>query len=231
MLSSIPDLVATVATVTQTDGVGSPVDAEEVRERARDVLARAEFQDTSESLLDRILGWIGERLADLVLSPAGSGVQSIISYLLIGGLIAFVVWILVRSLRAPGRTTVRDEDTVTYGTENVRGPEVWLAEAERLVAAGDFRGALRCRHQALVAAWIVGGVIDHVVGQTARECHDAASRATDLDRDVSDEVVARFGEVWYGGRDVDATDYRTFAGQCDLLASSVRTRGRSGVTA
>lgn len=198
----------------QDDGLGRPVDPEDARQRADDILGRAEYQEPGESIFDRALDWLGDQLSRLFFE-GGGGIADLVAYAIVFAALGLVIWVVVKLVRAPGAVAVdTDDDGVTYGTESIRRPSVWLDEAARLAVAGDFRGALRCRHQALVATWITTDVIDHVAGRTAAECHAAAGVQA---QEPSRHVVDTFEAVWYGTADVDATGYETFAAACARL--------------
>lgn len=198
------------------DGIGGPVDPDDARQRADDILSRAEYQEQVDSIFDRALDWIGEQLGRLFFG-GGGGIAEVIPYVLVTAAAIGIVWTLLQVVRSPGPTSADgDDERVRYGTESIRTPAVWLDEAERLASAGEFRGALRCRHQALIATWITDQVIDHVVGRTAAECHDAAAPA--VDSELSRHVVATFDAVWYGDAPVDADVYRSFGSDCEQLA-------------
>lgn len=214
----LAELVIDAGRVLPVDGVGGAVDPDEMRRRADEVLSRAEFNEPGESFLDHALGWLGEQFSDLFFRGGTSFLGDVFAYLLIAALGLFVAWVIYKSYSQRGGRRVKAQDTVTYGTDNFRGPEVWLAEADALAVAGDYRGALRCRHQALIASWILHDAIDHVVGRTARECHDAASDR--IDADVSRRVVDAFNGVWYGGDSVDDSGYARFAADCDRLTTA-----------
>lgn len=222
MRSSIIDVATWVGQVAPDDGLGQPVDADEARRRADEILSRAEFQPEADSFLDRVLGWIGEQISRIFFEGGGGGARDVIAYLLVLGVVGLVGFVVYKSMRLPGGGSVSADPDVTYGTETIRTPAVWLAEAERLAAEGDVRGALRCRHQALVATWITEDVIDHVVGRTAAECHAAVDG---LDQDLSRRVVDEFEAVWYGGHPVEVDEYRSFAARCDRLAGAARPVG------
>ena len=109
-------------------------------------------------------------------------------------------------------------DGPAYGTESHRSAAVWLAEADRLAAAGDSRGAIRCRYQALVARVITWSVVDDVPGRTAGEYRDLLSdRLPAARRRASIDLTDRFEAVWYGGRDAGIDRYAA-------VRRAVRTR-------
>lgn len=215
MPSSIVEAIGSLP----VDGIGGPVDADDARRRADDILSGAEYREPGETILDRVLGWLGDRVGDLVFGGPGSAGRGIVAWAVVAVLIGLVVWVVLRTVALPGSVRVRPGDGLVFGTDTVTAPGLWMDEARRLAAAGDHRGALRCRHQALIATWIADGMIDHVIGRTAGECH-AAAIAAGVPADASRPVVERFDEVWYGAAPVTAEGYAAFDRACAAIGTA-----------
>lgn len=190
------------------------VEPEEARREARDILSGAEYSEPEESLVERAVDWLFGRLGDAIATLTGGGPGSVIGWLIVTALGAGAIWLLVRSLRVPSVPGRPVDGELRYGTETHRDPAVWLEEAARLAAAGDHRGALRCRYQALIARLVLDGVVDDVLGRTTGEYQALLSDRLPGEREAVERITARFDDAWYGGRTIDATDHEHFAADC-----------------
>lgn len=203
-----------------------PVEADDVRERIGDILSQPEYQPRKRSLVDRFLDWLAEaEIFPDIGGVGGAGPGNLIAWVVLLALLVGVVYLVARLVQArrPRRRSPKSEDTV-YGTEAHVAASRWFREAEQLAAAGDHRGAIRCRHQGLLATWIERGVVDHVVGRTAAATHRAAREAAGLaerdERTDDSRILARtFDDVWYGGRPVAAADDADVAARVDRLVA------------
>jgi hypothetical protein len=201
-------------------GDGAPaVDPDEARRTADDILDDAAYAEPTQSLLDRAVEWIGDRLGQAFDLLPGTGPGSGVAWVFVVALVALAAWLLVRALRAPSRRRSDEDAPVRYGTETARDAAVWLDEAARLAAAGDHRGALRCRHQALVARLVTDGVVADVSGRTAGEYERLAALAMPDDADRLRRLTDRFDGAWYGGHPVDADAYAAFEDDCRAVES------------
>jgi Domain of unknown function (DUF4129) len=192
---------------------GGPVDPDEARRTAEDILSRPEYREPQPSLLDRALEAVTDFLRRGFEALAGGGAGSVIGLVITGLVLALALWLLSRALRTSWRRPAGAGGgaDLVQGTSAPEDPAVWDAEAERLSAAGDHRGALRCRYQALVAALVAGGALRDATARTPSEIRrELAGRAPDLDP-LLGSVTDRFESAWYGGRAVDADADRAFA--------------------
>lgn len=199
------------------------VDPDEARGAADDILDDAAYAEPTQSLLDRAVEWLFDRIGDAFEAIPGGGPGSDIAWVFVVALLVLAAYFLVRALRAPRVRTVDDDDGLRYGTETSRDATVWMDEAERLAAAGDHRGALRCRHQALVATMVTESVVADVAGRTAGEYASAAAVSLPDQADRLRSVTDRFDAAWYGGREVDAGGYQAFARECATIESIARS--------
>lgn len=197
---------------------GGLVDPDEVRRTAEEILARPEYREPQPSLLDRALTALTDFLGRSFAALTGGGAGSIIGLVITGLVLGLAVWLLVRALRTSwGRPARPPGAGVVQGTSAPDDPAVWDAEAERLAAAGDHRGALRCRYQALVADLVRTGALDDVAARTPAEIRrELAGRRPDHDEWLA-TVTERFEATWYGGRDVDAGELDAFAADVAAL--------------
>ena len=197
-----------------------PIDPDDARRAADDILSDGAYAESTQSALDRALEWLFEQLGTVFGSLPGGGPGSGIAWIVVLVLGAVAIWLMVRALRAPGVRRKGTGDGLEYGTETSRDAAAWLAEAGRLVSAGDLRGALRCRHQALVARLVTDGVVPDVVGRTAGEHARSATAALPDQEERLRRLTDRFDEVWYADADVDAPGYDAFAADCEAVESA-----------
>ncbi len=190
------------------------VDPDEARRAADDILSGAAYAEPTQSLLDRAFDWLFERLGSALGTLSGGGPGTGIAWVFVVGLLALATWFVFRALRAQGFRRPDVGSEVRYGTETSRDADVWLAEAARLAVAGDREGALRCRHQALVAALVTQGLVADVVGRTAGEYASAAVESLPEETATIRRLTDRFDRVWYGGERVDAAGYAQFEADC-----------------
>ena len=200
---------------------GGLVDPDEARRTAEEILSRAEYREPRPSLLDRALEAITDFLGRTFGALAGGGAGSVIGLVITGLVLGLAIWLLVRSLRAVwARSSPAAGPGLVQGTSASDDPAVWDAEAERLRAAGDHRGALRCRYQATVASLVRAGAVPDVAARTPAELRrELAGRRPELDP-LIDAVTERFEAVWYGGQPVDAAAEEVFAADAATLRAS-----------
>ncbi len=198
-------------------------DPEDVRRAADDILARDEFREPSPGLLERVLDAIGDALSRTFAALTGSGPGGLVGTVVLGLLVTGAVWLLVRSIGGGGWAAVWAAPTATLATgDRRRTPDEWRAEADRLHAAGDLRGALRCHHRVLVTTLVDDGVVGDVPGRTASE---VAAEASAVLRGVDDDLrrlTAEFEAAWYGDRPVDAAGLADFRRAVDRVLAGGR---------
>ena len=200
---------------------GGPVDPDEARRTAEDILSRPEYREPEPSLLDRAFEAIGDFLGRTLGALTGSGAGSAIGLVIGATVLALALWLLYRAMRASGSRRARaDGPSVVQGTSAPDDPAVWDAEAERLSAADDHRGALRCRYQAMVAALVRSGAVQDATARTPSEIRrELAGRRPEVDP-LLGAVTERFEAAWYGGRPVDAAAERAFADDASTLRAA-----------
>jgi hypothetical protein len=187
-------------------------DPEEVRSLAEQILGHPRYREPAEPLLDRFLGWVGDRLADL-LSLAGGGegaVGGILSWLLIAAALLAIGYVVYRYGRNFRIERTSEPGAAPAMVELTRSPAAWREEAAALASEGRYREAVRCRHRALVADLVAADVIPEIPGRTAREyvadvavnrppAGPSAAEATDL-----------FEAAWYGDAPTGAPELARF---------------------
>lgn len=200
-----------------------PVDPDDARRTAEDILDAPEYAEPTQSVVERALEWLAERLEGFIGTPGGGGPGSVIAWFFIVVLLALAAWLVYRAAKVRGIRKRRPEPALRYGTESHRDVTAWLAEAERLAGEGDHSGALRCRHQALVARLVTDGVVDDVAGRTAGEYRDLAADRLPGEADRLALLTAIFDDVWYGGAAIDAGGYGAFVRDCERVEQAIDT--------
>lgn len=177
-------------------------DPAELRRRAQELLSRPPYADEDEGLSSRLLGWLGDRVADLLDGALGQvfGLPVVPWLIALVGVIAlgFVVWRVTRGL-------VVDRSIAEVPAEaTTRHAEDWHRDADAHAARGELLLALRCRYSALVVALVDRGIIEDVPGRTVREL-DAEVATTDPEQaDAVEAAGERFERAVYGS--VPVTD-------------------------
>lgn len=204
---------------------GEPADPEAIRRAADEILSGAEYVEPQPTLADRVLEWIGDLLGRAVDALTGSGAGGLVGTAVVVLLLGAAGWLLARSLRTPGRRRAPSAGAgAVHGTEAPSDPAVWAAEAERSAAGGDHRGALRCRHQELVAHLVRDRVVPADPARTPAELRALlAADRPDLGPDVGD-LTERFEAAWYGGEPVDASAYERFTATAARVREHARAR-------
>jgi hypothetical protein len=196
-----------------------PADAAEARRLAEEILSQPEYQPPTEPWYQQALEWVSERLARLFGSIGGSGGSPVVGWVVVAIVVALVgllVWRLVRDRRGRGRRQGPE------ATEVVEARVDWRAEAARLEAAGDWKGGLRARYRALVAALAARQALDPGVGRTTGDHRsEVAERAPD-GAEPFDAAAELFDRAWYGGRPTGPTEAERF----DELARAVDEAAR-----
>lgn len=200
-------------------GRESSPSAGDIKQRAHDILSREEFV-RHESLVERVGNWIGDQLNRFSFG-IGSGpgfVGNLVGLLVIAGIVV-LLWLLVRAWLARARVEKPPTvDDMTIELEEGRSAVDWRADAERFEAAGEWREAMRARYRELVRALVDDRVLDDVPGRTTGEYRHAFVAARPQDAASFVELTDLFEEVWYGGRETDASDNARFRD----LTSTVR---------
>jgi Domain of unknown function (DUF4129) len=200
----------------------------EAREAADEVMSRPEYQEPPETLMERIMDWIGERFADAASALTLGGVlPTFIAWAILVGIIAGVSFLLVRSIQAgswgrSGRRGARERAEVITSAEEHRSAKDWLAEAVRHEAGGRWREGLLCRYRSLIVELVGREVLAEVVGRTAGEyVQDVRSRWPDA---AGPFVAATdlFEAAWYGGRETGPAERDQFQGLAERTLATLR---------
>lgn len=176
-----------------------PVDPDEARRRAAEILQGADFRPPRRSVLERVLGWIGEQLARLFGTLGGGGGGAVVGWIVVTAVVAGLVALVVVGLRrARGGAAAPTDDTVVETVARTSA-QVWRERAAEHAAAGRWREALRCRYRAVEAELDERGLIAAAPGTTTgAERAQVAERAPALAEPFAD-VSAAFDLGVYGG--------------------------------
>ena len=197
-------------------------DPEEVRRGAEEILARPEFQEPPRSLYQRVLDWIGDRLADAIGALISGGTGAVVAWVLLAVVVGVVGLLIVKAVQRDRRRRDGADDGPAIGvtTDERRPAEAWSAEAERLEAEGRWREALRCRYRALVATLARTGVVEEVPGRTAGEYRTLVTRTKPPVAEPFAGATDLFERAWYGSEDTGPDDRDAFRRLADRVTSS-----------
>lgn len=205
--------------VTQQLLPPSEQDPVEVRREVERILSQPEYREEPRPIFQRIMDWIGERVADLIAGILGEGRAVVIGWVIAVVVAIVVAYLLVRfvlALRAdPGR---READMA----DPRRPPEDWEAEAARFEAAGDWRQALRCRYRATVAQLARRGLVEEVPGRTAGEYRVEVAQNLPSAARPFGLATLMFEDAWYGGRAVGEAQHAQFRALASEVNQTVR---------
>lgn len=204
-----PDLVDAGHRLTSLEeALGSPAGTSDPARAARElhrVLALPRYNPMRESpsLLNQILNWVLQRLADFLGSlAAGAGSDVLIRLVLLASAVAvIVIGVLVsRDLRIRRRERAMAAATSARAVAADR-----FAEADRLAATGDFVAALRA---------LAGGVAAALGGEGAWEASPLTVRELFRRADPPERLgplLLPFEAAVYGHRLPDGASYRRAA--------------------
>lgn len=186
-------------------------DPAQLRELARDLLARPPFRDPAgEGVLDRLLAGLRDVLAEVLwwlIGLVGGSPTTAWVLVVLGTLVLLVaVWRWTRGTR---RDPARPDPTA--GVER-RTVAEWQAAAEAHLAAGRPGEAVRGYYAALVTQLADAGRIEDRPGRTVRELERELPAALPaLAADIR-EAGRRFEAVWYGRQPADDDDVAQLRG-------------------
>ncbi|HEC10129.1 MAG TPA: DUF4129 domain-containing protein [Acidimicrobiales bacterium] len=216
----------TVAAVLVAAGEEGP---DELRRRAGEILSRREFVPPGETLVERVLGWIGEHLLQFFVNLAGGGgtATALVLWALLGGLVTLVVLLAGRSV---GRFTLlprpqrRGEEKVSGTTEPTA--EEWLERARRAETEGDWEAATRAYYRSMIAELARREVVDMAPGSTPGQWMVQTRERGPTVVPPVEEATDIFETVWYGSRTADPDTARTVAGDARRVGEQARVRVR-----
>lgn len=183
-----------------------PVEPAAVRDDVRDVMSGSEY-DYSPSVVERVMEWIADQLAKLFDRTGGQsggtfggGIGALFGWLVIiaavVAIIAVVVWVILNRTR---RAKTQSEPVTEAEVEHRRRADEWMADAERLEAAGEWKEAMRARYRHLVRTLVDRRQLPDVPGRTTGELRDDLLRTTPDAAVPFDTCCLLFELAWYAG--------------------------------
>ncbi|MGQ0618200.1 MAG: DUF4129 domain-containing protein [Acidimicrobiia bacterium] len=204
--------------------------ADEIRRRADDIAGREFAQH--ESLLERALGWVGDRRPDV--GPGGTagsgpgfvGVALTLVILVVG---LVLLWRILGRLGTVLDQRAEGPPAFVTESDRRRSEADWRALAEAAEGAGRLRQALRARYGELVAALVAMRALDTVPGRTSGEYRRRLAASVPGGADDFGAATELFETAWYGGKAPSPEAYDRFR----TLAGRVRdaTRAAGGALA
>jgi hypothetical protein len=199
----VPSLVAAVVVGARVPfDVPIEISREDAQRLARLELAKPEYTRQEESLVSRILNWIGERVSDAL--DAASGVSPL-AWLGLVGIVLLVVLAIIAIRRRTGALTRSTTDPLFEGRE--RSAVDHRRESERLAEAGAYAEAVRERLRAIVRDLQERGIVEDLPGRTADEIARDAGAALPAAAGDLRSAARLFDDIWYGGRTADRASY------------------------
>jgi hypothetical protein len=207
------------------------VDPLAARDDVREVLSGRAY-DYTPSALERAGRWIAERLDDLLPDgpsvPGGTfagGIGSVLAWVLIAVAVAAVVAVVVVAVRRRVRRPARAEPAARAEVEHRRRAGDWVAEAERLEAAGAWKEALGARYRALVRTLTDRHQLPDVAGRTTGELRGDLAATTPAAAADFDAASTLFELAWYADRPTGRHENAEFRAAAErVLAAEPRTR-------
>lgn len=199
----MPSLAAALVVATRLPyDVPVDISREDAQRLARLELAKPEYTRQEESLVSRILTWIGDRINDAL--DAASGVSPL-AWLGLLGLVVLVVLVVVAVRRRTGALSRSTSAPLFEGRE--RSAADHRKESERLAEAGAYAEAVRERLRAIVRDLQERGIVEDLPGRTADEiARDAGTVLPAASADLR-SAARLFDDIWYGGRTADRAAY------------------------
>lgn len=204
---------AVLATV-RADGTGLPdpqPSTDQARRAADEILARPEYQEPPKSLLEKVAEWFGQQLEKLFSSFTG-GSGGGFAWVILAVLVGAAIFLLSRVRGGVfSRRRVEREPLFETAVEARRSPIEWLAEADRLEAAGDWKAGLRARYRALVGGLIAEQILRDIPGRTTGEYRVEMRRVAAPVAVAFSEASDLFERAWYGDEPTGAAESRQFS--------------------
>lgn len=199
----MPSLVAALVV-----GARLPFDApveisrEDAQRLARLELAKPEYTRQDESVVTKILNWIGEKVGDAVNAAQGVSPLGWLGLVGVGLLIVLAIVAVRRRTGALARST---SDPLFEGRDRSAGDH--RREADRLAEAGAYAEAVRERLRAIVRDLQERGVVEDLPSRTADEIARDAGEALPSAASDLRSAARLFDDIWYGGRTADRSSY------------------------
>jgi hypothetical protein len=213
--------------IAQVDGAAAaqpaaaPDHAQE-RDAMKQVLAGRDFRNLEaptarDSALEKLGAWLNGLFASF------GKLQANVAWLgpvLVWGFVLAVciglVWGLMQLERRWRIRLVPESDGPAAGAASARDWQLWLADARRAAAAGEWREAIHCAYWAAISRLESKRLWPADRARTPRE-YLAMMTADDPRRAGLATLTGSFERTWYGGRAAEENDYR----KAEEIASSL----------
>lgn len=191
-----------------------------------------DFATWLQNKLGLILHWVGDLLKELLrwLIPKhedneGTDITQLIvgfCLVLVTGIVCVMTILWWRRSRMVPVTAVR---TKSHAAEEAidRPVSEWERRGDELLAAGDYRGALRAFFHAALAAAFAAGHLHHRRGRTNWEYIALVAARNEWRADLVTLVVT-FERSWYGGHATSAADCHRFRQAVEAMTLAFQTR-------
>lgn len=191
-----------------------------------------DFATWLQKKLEGILHWLGDLLKELLrwLIPKhedseGTNITQLIvgfCLVLVTGIVCVMAILWWRRSRLVPMTAVR---TKGHAAEEAidRPVSEWERRGDELIAAGDYRGALRAFFHAALAAAFAAGHLHHRRGRTNWEYLALVAARNEWRADLVTLVVT-FERSWYGGHATSAADCHRFRQAVEAMSLAFQTR-------
>jgi hypothetical protein len=182
------------------------------RETMKQVLSGRDFRGleahtTRDSILEKLGEWLNrfiEKLGKLKASSAWVG--RVILWGIILAACVGLAWGLLQMERRWRIRLVPESYGLASGAASTRDWQLWLADARRAAAAGQWREAIHCVYWAAISRLESRRLWPADRARTPRE-YLALVTADDPRRDGLATLTGSFERTWYGGRAAGESDY------------------------
>jgi len=196
----------------------TPPDHAKERAVMREVLAGKEFRNLQEqtvqdSVLEKFARWLNHLFASagfLKARAAWIG-RLIVCGFILGVCVALVYSLLRLERRWRVRLTPTDDPMPGAGAASARSWQLWLEDARRAGANGDWREAIHFLYWAVISRLESRRMWPADRARTARE-YLALVAQTDPRRSGLAQLTHAFERFWYGGRQAGESDYLSAEG-------------------
>lgn len=201
------------------------------RETMRQVLAGREFRNLGQpSVRDAVLEKIGSWLNQFFAHAARLGARAAwLGSLIVWGFIlaagAGLAWGVMQFERKWRIRLTMESEAPAAGAASARDWQLWLEDARKAAAAGQWREAIHCVYWAVIARLETRRLWPADRARTPRE-YLALVAEEDPRKHGLRTLTRSFERTWYGGREAGESDYRRAEQLAEgLIAGSVPTRG------
>jgi len=182
------------------------------RNNMKQVLAGRDFrnlkpQSASDSYLEKLGAWLDRLIASIGrLRATSAWVGGVLFWGFILAVCVGLIWGLMQLERRWRIRLVPEFDGPAPGAASARDWQLWLADARRAAAAGEWRDAIHFVYWAAISRLESKRLWPADRTRTPRE-YLALMAAEDPRRTGLSSLTRSFERVWYGGRAADESDY------------------------